>query len=490
MKYDYLINLLCGTPQLMHFGYLQTAVNVLKNHGANLSLPDLQDEYQAGQPPIKTMMVSASLQRCLAFGSKSAELFDEPSEDEPEQGTSIAIIPVMGGLTQRQGQLSSASSVSRGYDGIKADMQRAFSDPSVAAISLYADGPGGAQPGNSELVRWIHQEKQKHQKPVWSFVDESAYSATYNIVAASDKIVTTRSGGVGSIGAAMAHVDQSKANKKAGLSVTYIYSGDRKIDGNPHNPLSDEAIADFSREIEQYAQTFREDVAINRDLEESILKGYEAGTFIGSEAIEAGLVDEISTIDDYYSELFEAVNSRPTSTKSSNTINQENGNTEMTKPKDGSDEKNTADPERFKAICMHPAAPARMEKCLELAAGGLPLADVIYMLDQLHDADKKVEQAAQELKANQDKPETSGDEKVALSEEAVKLFGDVGERTPAQASILNMLAPALSQANVSADNHDILQGKDLKKNAQEKETDPNNIDELVDMFGADFGVKA
>ena len=499
MKYAHLLDLLTGRPQLALPSYLHTVASVLRNHGASISLPDMKGgEYEASLKPLKHMSLVHSSEQLSRFClMHDFDEDDTESQVEENPNGALAIIPIMGALSQRQGMLASDSSVSRGYNAIKNDFYMALQDEAVGGISLLLDGPGGAQSGNSELVRWMHEAKQKFNKPVWGLIDESAYSATYNIGAVCDRLVTTRSGGVGSIGCMMAHMDQSEANQSEGVNITYIYSGARKVDGNPNQPLSEEARSEAQQACDFYAGVFREDVALHRpNLNVDQIKSYEAGTFIGAAALEAGLVDAIQSPDDYYNELFEFINradNTPIVSQSTATEPQPSRELKnMADPVTGSGDSNADQHDRYQAICSHPAASNRMSLALDYAKGELPTTAVVMMLDELGKADAAVATANQEaetLKASQNAEDKSTPAADGLSDNVKSMLGisDGANLSASQTSILNHLAPLLAGPDVPADSHDVLDPAllQLKKN----ESDPSNIDDLVASYGGAYGVQ-
>jgi len=120
----------------------------------------------------------------------------------------VAVIEVQGTLVQRLGSLRPFSGMT-GYDGIRQNLFAALDDPNVEAIVLDIDSPGGEVAGCFDLVDTIYAARGR--KPIWSILNESAYSAAYAIASAADRIVVPRTGGVGSIGVITAHVDLSQA---------------------------------------------------------------------------------------------------------------------------------------------------------------------------------------------------------------------------------------------------------------------------------------
>ena len=150
------------------------------------------------------------------------------------------MIQVEGTLVQKLGTLRPYSGMT-GYDGIRQNFLEALSDPAVEAIVLDIDSPGGEVAGCFDLVDTIYAARG--EKPIWSVLSESAYSAGYAIASAADRIVVPRTGGTGSIGVISMHVDWSQALTEAGVKVTFITYGERKADGHPEIPLSGSAYA-------------------------------------------------------------------------------------------------------------------------------------------------------------------------------------------------------------------------------------------------------
>src|SRR5471032_2145301 len=188
----------------------------------------------------------------------------EPAEARAyEVVAGIAVIPVCGTLVQKLGTLRPFSGMT-GYDGIRQTFMTAMSDTAVKAIMLDIDSPGGEVSGCFDLVDAIYAARGR--KPVWSILNEAAYSAAYAIASAADRIYVPRTGGVGSVGVIWMHMDWSKALTAAGFKVTFITYGDSKADGHPEIALSPEALARFQADITTMGELFVTTVARNRNI--------------------------------------------------------------------------------------------------------------------------------------------------------------------------------------------------------------------------------
>lgn len=206
----------------------------------------------------------------------------------------IAVIPVHGTLVQKTGSLRPWSGMT-GYDGLRQAFLTALYDPQVAAIVLDVDSPGGEVSGCFDLVDTIYNARG--EKPIWSILNESAYSAAYAIASAADRIYVPRTGGTGSIGVICMHVDFSKALTSAGIEVTFITYGDRKADGHSEIPLTTEALARFQGDIDTMGELFVETVARNRNITASKVRATQAGTYLGADGVAAGLADAVAAPD-------------------------------------------------------------------------------------------------------------------------------------------------------------------------------------------------
>lgn len=208
----------------------------------------------------------------------------------------VAIIPVVGTLVARSGQMTVGCTELRSYASIKADIAEALDSPQVRGVVIDEDSCGGEVSLCLETAAWI--ASQRGRKPIIAMANAAAYSAAYALASAADRIIIPDSGGVGSIGVVAVHVDQSAADKMAGLRWTYIAAGARKLDGNPHAPLTDAAAGVIGAEVERLYGLFVDLVARNRGISAEKVRATEAGLFFGSNAVAARLADQIGTIDD------------------------------------------------------------------------------------------------------------------------------------------------------------------------------------------------
>jgi ClpP class serine protease len=122
----------------------------------------------------------------------------------------------------------------------------------------------------------------------------------------------TNTGAAGSNGVVALHADHSRFDAEAGFNFTYIYKGARKIDANPHMPLSPEARGQIQGEVDRLYDMLIASVAGHRGITAERLAATEAAIYFGDNAVEIGLADRVGTFDDATNALAErvALNSR------------------------------------------------------------------------------------------------------------------------------------------------------------------------------------
>lgn len=221
---------------------------------------------------------------CEAYG------FQRGNQTKPfafSQG--VAIIPVHGSLINRFG---SSYSFLTGYNFIRAQHNAALLDPDVTHIIHDHNSYGGEAAGCFELCDDIYASRGT--KPIVAVVDSNCYSASYALASAADKIIVTPSSGVGSIGVVAMHISMSKMLKEIGVEITFIHSGDHKVDGNPYESLSPEVKADIQKGVDKSRANFVAKVARNRGIDAKIVYDTEARTYRADDALNIGLIDAVA----------------------------------------------------------------------------------------------------------------------------------------------------------------------------------------------------
>lgn len=267
----------------------ETSLDELLRLHANRSRPTLQDD---------ALVIKAQ------FDDDDEEEDDKPYRLTPE---GIAVIPVRGTLMKRNSWMSAVSGLSS-YAGVRSAASRAMSDPQVKGVLFDIDSPGGTTHGAFEASDMLYG--LRGIKPMWASANDLAASAAYALASAADRVFVTRTGGVGSVGVFALHADMSAADEQAGLKFTYIFAGEKKVEGNPHEPLSKSAKADIQVEVDREYDIFVAAVARNRGFAGADVKKIAAtqACVLFAENATPLLADDVATLEEALAALTEKVN--------------------------------------------------------------------------------------------------------------------------------------------------------------------------------------
>lgn len=208
----------------------------------------------------------------------------------------IAVIDVFGTLVQREDRLNAISGLTS-YESLDRELTEAVQDPSVKGILLVIDSPGGEAMGLFDFANRIFGLAD-NPKPIWAIAEDFAASAAYLIGSAANRLFLTQSAIVGSIGVAMAHWDMSKRFGDAGIKITQIHAGARKIDASMHRPMDAAARAHLQQLVDDTYGLFVSQVSRNRSISERAVRATEARVYVGARAVEQGLADGVQTVSE------------------------------------------------------------------------------------------------------------------------------------------------------------------------------------------------
>jgi signal peptide peptidase SppA len=206
----------------------------------------------------------------------------------------VAVIGVQGTLLKKDSWMSAWSGCTS-YQSLQRQVAASIDDDRVDAILLDIDSPGGETTGCFELSDYIYSVRGF--KPIYAVANDMALSAAYAIASAAQRVYVTRTGTVGSVGVYALHVEQSGFDKQTGIKYNYIHHGAKKVDANPHEPLSEGAEADIQAEVNRQGSIFVETVARNRRCSSAKVQATGAGLLWADGAVPL-FADEVGTLDD------------------------------------------------------------------------------------------------------------------------------------------------------------------------------------------------
>jgi len=219
----------------------------------------------------------------------------EPKGYTIEDG-GIALLQIDGVVAKRM-NLFSRISGGTSTALIGRDFLEAMNDHAVRGIVLAIDSPGGTVDGTPELSDLIFNARGS--KPVLAYSDGMMASAAYWFGSAADEImISSEVVQTGSIGVVTQHVDVSVAQEQRGVKTTEIYAGKYKRIASQYAPLSTEGREYIQAAVDHAYSVFVDAVARNRETtaEDVLGRMADGRVFNGSQAITAGLVDNVGTL--------------------------------------------------------------------------------------------------------------------------------------------------------------------------------------------------
>lgn len=209
----------------------------------------------------------------------------------------IAVWPILGSLVRRGSWLDAECGL-MSYGLIQDSAPDIFMDSQVRGVLLELDTPGGEAGGCFDTAELLRGLSEMTGKPLWAHANEEACSAGYALAAAAEQVWLSRTAMVGSIGVVCAHVDRSKADEMTGVKWTFIKAGEYKTDGNSHEPLDAGALSRAQADVDNLYEMFVGMVSQNRKMTTEEIRATKADIYRGALAVEAGLADEVGTLDE------------------------------------------------------------------------------------------------------------------------------------------------------------------------------------------------
>jgi signal peptide peptidase SppA len=209
----------------------------------------------------------------------------------------VAVISLHGTIMNRAGMLTVSGFTSP--QDFAASVRAAAADPNVSEIVLSVDSPGGTVDGTNTAAEAVREAAKV--KPVTAVADGMMASGAYWIASQATRVVVDPTALVGSIGVIATHIDRTKEADDAGIRVSYFRSVEHKALGQPYEPLTDDAETGLRDVVASAHAQFVNAIERARG---PLSKAAATGRiFTGLEAVEAGLADEVGTLQSVLDDL-------------------------------------------------------------------------------------------------------------------------------------------------------------------------------------------
>jgi signal peptide peptidase SppA len=217
------------------------------------------------------------------------------AEDE-ENSCGIVVFALNGFLsTYNDGYEETVSS-----DTITFGLSGLAEDENIKGVILSVDSGGGVAVAGDEIANSL----RALDLPSVAVIRGLGASAAYLAATGADKIFASPFSDVGSIGLTASYLDQTEKDKKDGYSYVELTTGKFKDLGNPSHPLGEEdksiILSDISKQYEYFIDTVARNRSMPRDKVSELATGQ---TFVGKDALDFGLIDEIGDIESAHTYL-------------------------------------------------------------------------------------------------------------------------------------------------------------------------------------------
>ncbi|HIJ11786.1 TPA: signal peptide peptidase SppA [Candidatus Woesearchaeota archaeon] len=200
----------------------------------------------------------------------------------------VAVIPVEGIITTNGASSLTQDTISSAV--IVDFIEKASDNPSVQAIILEVNSPGGSPVASDEIATAL----KKVDKPTVAVIREVGASGGYWIATAADHIIANRMSITGSIGVISSYLEFSGFMDEYGIGHEQLIAGRNKDIGSPFKKLNVEQKAIMQGKLDTLHTFFIDEVAENRNMDPSKVRQLATGEFyLGIEAFNSGLIDAL-----------------------------------------------------------------------------------------------------------------------------------------------------------------------------------------------------
>ncbi len=168
-----------------------------------------------------------------------------------------------------------------------------FKNNSIKGILLYINSPGGTATDSESMYYALKDYALKYQVPIYAYVEGLCASGGMYIACTADKIYSSESSIIGSVGVIWSFFNVSEGMQKVGVQNQTITAGTGKSDMNPFQPWTADSADSFKQMANLNYNQFIAVVSQARPkLTPELLRNkYGAHVFYSTEAEQYGYID-------------------------------------------------------------------------------------------------------------------------------------------------------------------------------------------------------
>jgi protease-4 len=230
-------------------------------------------------------------------GTTAPALYDE--EYVSGDGTDkIVVVPIEGVIAPAEDTLGGVLPTST-PEGLADALTQAGGDPSVAAVVLEINSPGGGVTASDEMHQSVLDFEENTGKPVVVSMQDVTASGGYYISTAADRIVANETTLTGSLGVIFEITNFAEAADKYGIKQVVIKSGKYKDIGSAFREMTPEEREIFQSIVNEMYSRFVDVISEGRNIpEERVREIADGRVYSALQAKKLGLVDSFGDLDE------------------------------------------------------------------------------------------------------------------------------------------------------------------------------------------------
>ena len=192
-------------------------------------------------------------------------------------------------------------------DDIVEQIEAADDDENAEALLLELNTPGGEVLPSDDIRR----AALDFDGPTIAYATDTCASGGYWIASGCDELWARDASLVGSIGVVGSRPNAAGLADKLGISYEQFTAGEYKDAGVPLREIEDDEREYLQSIVDGYYEQFVETVSEGRDMDPADIRDTEARVYLGRDAADIGLVDELGTESDVEEKLGELLGAVP-----------------------------------------------------------------------------------------------------------------------------------------------------------------------------------
>ena len=215
------------------------------------------------------------------------------------RGPRIAVIYIAGAIASGRNGYDPLNGAIVGSDTLIEHIRQARRDPSVRAIVLRIDSPGGSSVASDAVWRELMiTKRERADRPLIASMSDLAASGGYYVAMPADVIVAQPSTLTGSIGIYGGKIVTGGVYEKLGANIDVTSIGRHAEINSPQRPYNAEELKKLEEALQAFYDQFVEKVAESRHSTPEKIDALAQGrVWTGRQAKQNGLVDQLGGLD-------------------------------------------------------------------------------------------------------------------------------------------------------------------------------------------------